>query len=154
MQQYTKSFLALSKYLFLLHLIFIFITLLLLTLGRFSLVGPFIYFFILILVGVRKAHRVKVSPLTVLAAGYLSQLPGIIPALIIFTEKLLPFNNDAFEFVVQIWQTPIYPLYPLLPRTSYWDIPLYFLISLTVSFILPLLPAIGACLSKFKRVGS
>ncbi|HHY30560.1 MAG TPA: hypothetical protein GX520_07735 [Syntrophaceticus sp.] len=133
--------------LFLLHLLLIILTLPVLYLGRFSSCLPFLYVLVLFLMGLLRNRTMGIPPLTVLAAGYLSQLPGIIPGFFILTEDLWPFGLEVFEFIAQIWQTPLYPLYPLLPHAIYHDIPLYFLVTVTASFIIPLIPAAGAWLS-------
>lgn len=146
-RQGTQAFILIAGNLFLIHLLFILLTIMMLHLGRFSLVTPFCYTLVLFLVGLQRTRTLDSPPLTILAAGYLSQLPGIIPGFLILTEDLWPFDLEVFEFIAQIWQTPLYPLYPILPRTSYLDIPLYFLVTITASFILPLIPTAGAGLS-------
>ena len=137
--------------LFLLHILFILLTLPMLYLGRFSSFLPFCYALVLFLTGLHRNRALDIPPLTILAAGYLSQLPGIIPGIIILTKGLWPFGLEVFEFVAQIWQTPLYPLYPFLPRTSYHDLPLYFLVTITASFIIPLIPALGAWLFQLVK---
>lgn len=144
MRRGSSAFLSIAGNLFLIHLLFILLTIMMLHLGRFSLITPFCYALVLFLVGLQLTRTLDIPPLTTLTAGYLSQLPGIIAAIFIFTRDLWPFGLEVFEFVAQIWQTPLYPLYPILPRTSYHDIPLYFLVTIIASFVLPLITAVGS----------
>lgn len=144
--------LKLAIELLLLHILFILLTPLLLTLGYLSIIVPLLYFAILFLVGLRKTKNFPKAPRTTLLAGYLSQFPGIIISFIIMTGKAWPFGLDVFEFLIQIWQTPISPIYPLLPHIRFNGIPLYFCLTLTSSFLLPIFPVSGAYLSqKLKR---
>ncbi|AFV11544.1 putative membrane protein [Thermacetogenium phaeum DSM 12270] len=148
MRQTARPLPDLIKKLFGLHICFILITPLLLTFNRFSIGGPLAYAAILFWVGFRRTEKFLKPLRTTLLAGYFSQLPGIIITLIIMAGNRLPFANDAFDFLIQIWQTPLSPIYPLLPRTSLLGIPLYFCLTLTASFLLPLIPAGGAYLSQ------
>jgi hypothetical protein len=147
MQKHTSDFLTITGNLFLLHLLFILLTPLALHLGYFSPILTLCYVLVLFLMGLKRARALNVSPLKLLAAGYISQLPGIIPSFFIFIKDLLSFSTEVFEFLVQIWQTPFYPFYPLLPRISVDNIPLYFMVTLSISFIIPLISALGAYLS-------
>jgi hypothetical protein len=151
MRRGSSGFFGIAGNLFLIHLLFIIITLITLQLRRFSVITPFCYLLVLFLAGWRCHNRLSISPLTTLAAGYLSQLPGIIAALLIITGELWPSDLAVFEFIAQIWQTPLYPLYPLLPRAAYGDVPLYFLITINASFVLPLIPAAGSSLSRLAK---
>ncbi len=84
----------------------------------------------------------------ILLAGYLSQLPGIACALIIFSGKLSSLViPEAFDFIIQLWHAPFAPLFPYLPRVQLWRIPLYYLLTLILSFVIPFLPT-GAALFK------
>ncbi len=137
--------------LFFLHLIFILLTLPVLYLGRFSIFLPIFYVFVLFSQGIAQNYKIGFSPFKMLAVGTLSQLPGIISGFFILTASIWTFNLEPFEFTAQIWQTPFYPFYPLLPHIIYHDIPLYFHVTAIISFVLPLIPAIGAgtsCLIK------
>lgn len=155
MKQLAGTLPDLSKELFWLHIYFILLTPLLLTFNRFCISGPLAYFTILFWVGLRKTGGVSQAPRTTLLAGYLGQLPGIITALIVMTGNWLPVAPDTFDFLIQLWQTPLSPIYPLLPRTSFRGVPLYFCLTLISSFLLPLIPASGAYLSqKLKRSGN
>jgi hypothetical protein len=137
--------------LFLVHLFFILLTPLVLNLGYFSAVLTLCYVLVLFIIGLKRSLALNISALKVLAAGYLSQLPGIIPSIFVIIKDLLPFPTIVFEFLVQVWQTPFYPVYPLLPRSSVADFPLYFMVNLFISMIIPLLPAAGAYVSKIKK---
>ena len=137
--------------LFLIHLLFILLTPLILYLAYFSAVLPLCYVLLLFIIGIRRSHTINISPLKVLAAGYLSQLPGIIPSIFVIIKVLLPFPAVVFEFLVQVWQTPFYPIYPFLPRSSVADIPLYFMVNLVISLLIPLIPAAGAYLSRINK---
>lgn len=150
-QKDSSTLLSLTGKLLLIHLLFILITPLILHIRYFSAVLTLCYLLVLFIIGFRHTQDLNISPLKVLAAGYFSQLPGIIPSIFVLIKKLLPFPTVVFEFLVQIWQTPFYPVYPLLPRTSIADIPLYFMLNLIVSMIIPLLPAAGAYAAKSKK---
>lgn len=148
MRQRKHTFLSMAKKLFLIHLLFIIIAIIMLHFGRFSIISSLIYVPVLFLAGLQGTRILKTEPLTTLTAGYLSQLIGILPSFFILTKGLWDFSIEPFEFIVQVWQTPLYPLYPILPRTSYFDMPLYFFVTITASFVLPLIPALGAGLSR------
>ncbi|HHW29662.1 MAG TPA: hypothetical protein GXX21_08935 [Syntrophomonadaceae bacterium] len=150
-QKDSSSFLSMTGNLLLIHLLFILLTPLILHLGYFSVVLTLCYVLVLFIIGFLRSHALNITPLKVLAAGYCSQLPGIIPSIFVIIKKLLPFPAVVFEFLGQIWQTPFYPVYPLLPRTSVADIPLYFMINLIISLIIPLIPAAGAYISKINK---
>ncbi|MDD4359165.1 MAG: hypothetical protein PHX16_00330 [Syntrophaceticus sp.] len=137
-----------AKTLFLLHLLFIIITIMMLYFGRLSIIVPLIFVLALFLAGLHGCRTLDVGPLITLTAGYLSQLIGILSSFFVLTEGVWDFSIEPFEFIAQIWQTPLYPLYPILPRTSCFDFPLYFVVTITASFVLPLIPALGASLSR------
>ena len=120
--------------------------------GRLAIIASLFYFLALLLAGLQGNRTLQTTPLTTLAAGYLSQLIGILSSFFVLTKKLLYFGVATFEFIAQIWQTPLYPLYPLLPPTSFLDYPLFFFITITASFVLPLIPALGAGLSQLSTI--
>ncbi|MFY9139737.1 MAG: hypothetical protein WAO30_03090 [Thermacetogeniaceae bacterium] len=151
MHKHLSTLLSMTWNLILIHLLFILLTPLILHLGYFSAVLTLCYVLVLFIIGLQRSHALNISPLKVLAAGYFSQLPGIIPSIFVIFKDLFPFPVVVFEFLVQIWQTPFYPVYPFLPRTSVADIPLYFMVNLIISLIIPLLPAAGAYASKSKK---
>lgn len=150
-QKDLSTLLSMTGNLLLIHLLFIILTPFILHIRYFSAVLTLCYLLVLFIIGFRRSHALNIAPLKVLAAGYFSQLPGIIPSIFVMLKKLLPFPTVVFEFLVQIWQTPFYPVYPLLPRTSIADFPLYFVINLIVSLIIPLIPAAGAYAAKIKK---
>jgi hypothetical protein len=148
MRQSKHALFSMAKKLFLLHLVFIIITVIMLNFGPLAIISSLIYILALFLAGLQGTRIHKTEALTTLAAGYLSQIIGILSSFFVLTKSLWNFSIEPFEFIAQIWQTPPYPLYPLLPPTSYFDMPLYFFITITASFVLPLIPALGAGLSR------
>ncbi|HBI26415.1 MAG TPA: hypothetical protein DDY25_01635, partial [Peptococcaceae bacterium] len=116
MQQRKHAFFSMAKTLFLLHLLFIIITIMMLYFGRLSIIVPLIFVLALFLAGLHGCRTLDVGPLITLTAGYLSQLIGILSSFFVLTEGVWDFSIEPFEFIAQIWQTPLYPLYPILPR--------------------------------------
>lgn len=145
----------LALLLFLVHFTFIFLAPLFLENFLLSLALPLIYPAVLFLLGFGFFLELKKPVPTVLLAGYLSQLPGIICAVIILLGKAGKFLiPEALDFFIQIWQAPFAPLFPFLPRIQLWEIPLYYLMTLALSFFLPLFPAGGALLkAKLSKQG-
>lgn len=148
MHQSKHALFSMAKNLLLLQLVFIIITVIMLNWGRLAMLSSLFYIMALFLVGLQGNRTLQTTPCTTLVAGYLSQLIGIISSFFVLTKNSLNLEVATFEFIAQIWQTPLYPFYPLLQPTSVFAYPLFFFITITASFVLPLLPALGAWLSQ------
>ncbi len=82
-------------------------------------------------------------------AGAVAQLPGIISALVDFAGYSRGIiTPEAFDFTAQVWYSPFAPLFALLPRVQYDSVPLYFLVTLLLPFIIAPLPMCGLLLRR------
>lgn len=133
--------------LYLIHLCFLVLTLLLLRNLAAALFVPLIYLCVLFWIGFTYTGRSAMPPLAILAAGYCSQLPSLICSLVIIGGKLADHNTlSVYDFTAQVWQTPFTPLFPFLPHLSFLNTPLYFWVILVLPLVLPMILAGGALL--------
>lgn len=115
-----------------------------------ALLWPLLFMLVQALLGWYGAGRFCAKPsVPVLLAGVTAQMPGIISALVIIRGIFAGSTNpDAFDFTIQIWYSSFTPLFAFLPRMQYHGVPLYFLVTLLLPFIVALLPACGALLRR------
>jgi hypothetical protein len=111
---------------------------------------PLLFIAVQILLGRRTAGNLpKNHTFLALLAGTVAQLPGIISAVVILDGYFKGFvTPDAFDFITQVWYSPLAPLFALLPRTQYDGVPLYFLANLLLPFIMAPAPLCGYILRR------
>lgn len=142
-----SSWRRVSFRLLLLHLAAIAITLVSLAYQGLAALIPFIYPVILLITGLAAGLRKSFTPGQSLLAGILGQAPGLICSALIIPGLLRKLATpDVFDFLLQLWQTPFTPLYPMLPQWQILGTPLYYWISAWLPFVIPLIPAAGTCL--------
>lgn len=139
------SFRKLIINLFLLHFCFILLTPLLLAELYLARLGLIIYLSLLIYTGFSGTKKMIKPALYAFKAGCISQLPGILPSLVVIVGILTKHTTpDALDFAAQVWQAPFASLFPFLPRTWLCETPLYYWVTILLSFLLPLFPSAGA----------
>jgi len=143
-----RFFWRLVGYLYMAQVLSIALTPLVLFSSGLAILWPLLFVTVQVWLGWLSAARITNRPaLQAAAAGVLAQLPGIISALVIFKGIANGYTTpDAFDFTIQIWYSAFARLSALLPHVQYGSVPLYFLVTLILPFIIPLLPACGALL--------
>jgi hypothetical protein len=144
----VQSLVRLIINLYIAQILFIAITPLALSNPILAAVWPLLFITTQIIIGWHApVSALRMSPLLALCAGITTQLPSIISALIIISGYSRNINApDACDFIVQVWYSAFDPLFALLPRIHYHNVPFYFLVNLLLPFIVTPMPMCGIIL--------
>jgi heme A synthase len=147
--QEHRFFLRFIIILYVAQVLFIALTPLALSIPRLAIIWPLLFIAVQVLLGWRAGAISKKPSLLVLLAGAAAQLPGIISSLVVLIGYSRGITTpDAFDFITQVWYAAFAPLFALLPRVYYDNVPLYFLINLLLPFIIAPLPVCGILLRR------
>ena len=136
----------------LLHFSFIFLTFIFLRYIIVSLAFLFVYGILLFYWGFWLTKKKKRPVVFALYCGVFSQLPAIFLSLIILTgASNLSTILETYDFLLQVWHTPLAPLFPFLPSLKWQETPVYYWVTIVFSFIYPLILVLGAVSGLFSK---
>ena len=137
-------------YLYATQVVFIALTPLALSCPRLAIFWPLLFIAVQVLLGWQTAGRdlEQAGPAGFIGRGS-GPTAGIISALVDFAGYSRGIiTPEAFDFTAQVWYSPFAPLFALLPRVQYDSVPLYFLVTLLLPFIIAPLPMCGLLLRR------